>query len=57
MYNVKDWSKRNFGNINDKLTKNALKIEYVKERLANPMSHRFNSWMQQLLKQRENERK
>jgi len=53
-YDVQDWSKRYFGNFNDKLTKIAVKIDYMEERLiANPNSHRFNSWIQQLLKQRE----
>jgi len=39
---VKDWSKRNFGNFNEKLTKNTEKIDNVEERLiANPNSYRF----------------
>ena len=31
-YDVKDWSKRNFGNLNDKLTENTLKIEICGEK-------------------------
>ena len=47
--------KKHIGNAYDKLAKNALKnIDYVEERLlSNPTSHKFNSWMQRLLKQRE----
>ena len=53
-HDVKYWSKRYFGNFNDKLSKNSVKIDYMEERLiANPNSHKFNSWMQRLLKQRE----
>jgi len=43
-HDVKDWSKRYFGNFNDKLSKNSGKIDHVEERLiTNLNSHRFNS--------------
>ena len=45
-HNVKDWSKKYFGNIHDKLTRNVQKIEYVEGRLtAQPNSYRFQAWM------------
>jgi len=45
-HNVKEWSKKYFGNIHDKLTRNVQKIEYVEGRLtAQPNSYRFQAWM------------
>jgi len=52
-YDLKDWLKKNFGNIHERMAKNAHKIDYVEERLiVNANSHRFNSWRHRLLKQR-----
>ena len=43
-YDVKDWAKKHFGNIHDKLAKDGHKIDYVEERLlVDPNSHRVNS--------------
>ena len=53
-YEVKDWSKNQFGNYHDKISKNEQKIEYVERQLLNsPNSFRLNSWMIRLIKQRE----
>ena len=53
-YEIKDWSKKQFGNLHEKLTKNATKIDYVEEwLLSNSNSYRFNSQMNCLLRQRE----
>ena len=52
-YEIKDWSKKHFGNLHDKITKNGKKIEYVEERfLLDSNNYRFNSWVNPLLKQR-----
>jgi len=45
-YEIKDWLKKQFWNIHDKLAKNTTKIEYVKDKLlADPTSNRLNSWI------------
>jgi len=46
----------NFGNFNDELTKNVAKIKHVEEKLiANPNSHRFNSYATTIETTREND--
>ena len=53
-YEIKDCFKKQFGNIQDKLSKNSAKLAYVEEKLlVDASSHRLNSWIQWLLKQRE----
>jgi len=51
-WQLKEWAKHHIGNLYDKLSRNAQKLEYVEERLvANPYRYRFNSWLNRLLKQ------
>ena len=53
-YEIKEWAKKQFGNIHDKLSKNAVKINYIEDKLlSDPTSHRLNSWIKRLIKQRE----
>ena len=53
-YAIKEWSKKQFGNIHDKLVKDAARIEYVEEKLLeNATNYRLNTWITRLLKQRE----
>ena len=53
-YEIKGWSKNQFGNLHNKLAHNTKQIEYVEDKiLSSPDSFRLNTWMTRLLKQRE----